>query len=59
MYLVDVGPVHDDRGAVMSAERHLHDGRDYGHHDGDRDPQVLAVVGQRQGVVTRARRYHP
>ena len=45
--LPDVGPVDDDVGSVLLTVLHLHDGRHDGHHHGDGDVHLAAVVGHR------------
>ena len=55
-HLAHVVALDDDGGAVRLAGGDLHERRDDGHDDGDRDAEQLAVVGQRARVVSRRRR---
>jgi hypothetical protein len=50
--LANVAAVNDDFGAKLTARLDFHDGRDDGHHHGDRDAQLLAVIRQAQCVIT-------
>ena len=55
-HLAHVVALDDDGGAVGLAGGDLHERRNDGHDDGDRDAEQLAVVRQRARVVARRRR---